>query len=253
MVNQGRVFMQHNLLILGGTSEASALAHLIAKTDIKAIISYAGRVQRIRPQPIQKRIGGFGGVEGLKAYIEGEQITHVIDATHPFAAQMSANAHIACAQSGVQLAALTRPAWQPETGDKWHQVADIRQAVEWLETPARRVMLAIGRLHLDAFTAQPHHFYLLRLVDSPEIAPDFLNKKLLVSRGPFTPEADLKLLKEHQIDLVVSKNAGGQGAYAKILAARELGIDVVMINRPVLPQRLELYHPEAVLDWLNQS
>ena len=112
---------------------------------------------------------------------------------------------------------------------------------------------AIGRLHLDAFTAQPHHFYLLRLVDSPEIAPDFLNKKLLVSRGPFTPEADLKLLKEHQIDLVVSKNAGGQGAYAKILAARELGIDVVMINRPVLPQRLELYHPEAVLDWLNQS
>ena len=245
--------MQTHLLILGGTTEATALAHHIAKTDVKAIISYAGRVERIRPQPIEKRIGGFGGVDGLARYISDNQISHVIDATHPFAARMSHNAVEACHQTGTPLAALTRPAWVKESGDKWHHVPDINGAVQALDSMARtprRIMLAIGRMHIDQFTCQPNHFYLLRLVDAPDEAPDFADYALAVSRGPFTFEADKALLEQHQIDLVISKNAGGKGAYAKIEAARALGLEVIMIDRPALPDRTELHSSEAVMSWL---
>ena len=245
--------MQTHLLILGGTTEATALAHHIAKTDINAIISYAGRVERIRPQPIEKRIGGFGGSDGLARYIRDNQISHVIDATHPFAAQMSHNAVEACHQTGTPLAALTRPAWVKESGDKWHHVPDINGAVQALDrltqTP-RRIMLAIGRMHIDQFTCHPDHFYLLRLVDAPDEAPDFPDYALEVSRGPFTLEADKALLEQHQIDLVISKNAGGKGAYAKIEAARALGLEVIMIDRPALPDRTELHSSQAVMNWL---
>lgn len=253
MVNQGIIFMQQKLLILGGTTEATALSHLIAKTGVNAIISYAGRVERIRPQPIQKRIGGFGGTAGLEAYLKAENITHVVDATHPFAAQMSQNAVTACRAANVPLAALTRPAWQKQPGDRWQHVADITAAAAWLNQPARRIMLAIGRMHLNAFTPHPQHFYLLRLVDAPDTAPAFPNHETIISRGPFTQEADMALLKQHQIDLVISKNAGGAGAYAKIEAARRLDIEVLMIDRPALPPRQEFHAPDAILDWLTQA
>ena len=248
--------MQTHLLILGGTTEATALAHHIAKTDVKAIISYAGRVERIRPQPIEKRIGGFGGVEGLARYITENQISHIIDATHPFAAQMSQNAYDACQKTQTPLAALTRPAWEQQPGDNWHHVADISGAVEALEKLSdkkRRIMLAIGRMHIDQFTGLARHFYLLRLVDAPETMPDFTDFAVEVSRGPFTFDADKKLLELHHIDLVISKNAGGKGAYAKIEAARALGLEVIMIDRPNLPSRDELHSPEDVLNWLKKN
>ena len=121
--------MQTNLLILGGTAEASTLAQIIAKTEIKARLSYAGRVDRPRLQPLEMRVGGFGGVAGLAAYLREEKITHLVDATHPFAAQMSHNAHLACAQADVKLLALTRPAWTQRYADNWTTVTNLDAAV----------------------------------------------------------------------------------------------------------------------------
>ena len=251
MINQGSLVMPHNLLILGGTTEASSLAQSISKTDIKATISYAGRVERIRQQPIPKRIGGFGGVSGLVSYLHEHQVTHVIDATHPFASQMSENAIAACREANVPLAAFTRPAWQAQAGDKWSHVPDIAAAAAALSQAPRRVMLAIGRMHLAAFYDQSHHFYLLRLVDAPEAELAFPNKVVEVSRGPFTTEDDKALMSHHQIDLVVAKNAGGKGAYAKIEAARALDIEVMMIDRPVISPRTELSSLPEVHHWLS--
>lgn len=228
-----------NLLVLGGTTEASALAQALAEAQIPATLSYMGRVERPKPQPIPTRIGGFGGVPGLIAYLQAHRITHVIDATHPFAAQMSTNAIAACAATGTPLLALTRPAWQPEPGDRWQRVPDIPAAVAALNGPPRRVLLAIGRMHLAEFAAQPQHHYHLRLVDAPTEPPPLPDHQITLDRGPFSAEADQKLLQDHRIDLIVSKNAGGTGSVSKLIAARALGLPVLMIDRPQLPPRRE--------------
>ncbi|SDW59733.1 precorrin-6A reductase [Ruegeria halocynthiae] len=241
-----------NLLILGGTTEANALAKSVAEQGIPATYSYAGRVDTPRPQPIPTRVGGFGGAEGLARYVRDHGISHVVDATHPFAAQMSGNAVEACAATATSLAALTRPAWVAQEGDNWQHVPDIDGAVDALSGPARRVFLAVGRLHLQDFAVQPQHRYLLRLVDEPESVP-LLNCDVVVSRGPFNFDEDRALMERHGTQLIVSKNAGGTGARAKLDAARALGLPVLMIDRPVLPQRTELAKVEQVLDWLAHT
>ena len=240
-------------MILGGTTEATALGNAVHATGLQALMSLAGRVERPARQPIPRRIGGFGGVSGLADYLRTEQITHVIDATHPFAAQMSRNAVAACAEAGVPLVAFTRPPWTEQAEDHWHRVSDIAAAVAALDRPVCRVMLAVGRMHLKAFAPNSRHFYLLRLVDAPETPPAFLNQRVLVSRGPFTAAADQALMEEFAIDLVVSKNSGGAGAYAKIEAARALGLPVVMIDRPALPVRAEVFSVGDVLDWVHRA
>lgn len=245
--------MSPNLLILGGTTEARRLADAVAAAGHQGIVSYAGRVERPYPTALPHRIGGFGGTEGLATYLRTQEITHVIDATHPFAAQMSAHAVEAAQRTGVPLAALTRPAWQPGAGDNWQAVADIPAAVAALNGPPRRVMLAVGRMHLEDFTPNPQHFYLLRLVDPPEAALPFPDCAVEVSRGPFTEAGDRALMQRHGIDLVVSKNAGGSGARAKLDAARALGLPVMMIDRPALPPRTELHETAAVLDWIAHA
>ena len=236
-----------NILVLGGTTEASALAQALATAQIPATLSYMGRVERPKPQPIPTRIGGFGGVPGLIAYLHDQQITHVIDATHPFAAQMSANAVHACAATGTPLLALTRPAWQPEPGDRWQAVPDMPAAVAALAGPPRRVLLAIGRMHLAEFAAQPQHHYHLRLVDAPSEPPPLPDHAITLDRGPFSAEADEALLKTNRIDLIVAKNAGGSGSVSKLVAARALGLPVLMIDRPILPQRRETHDPAEAL------
>lgn len=245
--------MAANLLILGGTTEATALARAVHEAGVSGVISFAGRVDRPMRQPLPRRIGGFGGVAGLAAYLEEAGVTHVVDATHPFAAQMSRNAVAACAQTKTPLIALTRPPWSPREGDTWQHVPDIAGAVAALDGPARRIMLAVGRMHLDAFAPNPQHFYLLRLVDPPKSPPPFPDHAVLVSRGPFRAEADAALMRDHRIDLVVSKNSGGTGAYAKIEAARHLGLPVLMIDRPDVPARTEVSTTAQVLDWLSHS
>ncbi len=228
------------------------MARTIADLGIPASYSYAGRVDTPRSQPLPVRVGGFGGAEGLARYIQDHGITHVIDATHPFAAQMSRNAIDACNSTGVPMVALTRPAWAQQGGDRWHPVLDVPAAVGALSGPAQRVFLAVGRMHLEEFTAQPQHRYLLRLVDEPRALP-LPNADVVVSRGPFTVEGDRALMERHGTQMVVSKNAGGTGARAKLDAARALGISVVMIDRPALPQRTELSSVAQVLDWLAHS
>jgi precorrin-6A/cobalt-precorrin-6A reductase len=251
MVSQGASAIQPNLLILGGTSEATALAGLVHAADLRATISYAGRVAQPARQPVPRRIGGFGGVEGLVAYLRAHEITHLVDATHPFAAQMSAHAVAAAAEAGVSFCALTRPPWQAEAGDRWQVVADTAAAVRALEGCPRRVMLGLGRLQLGAFAAVPQHFYLLRLVDPPADSLLFPHHHVVVARGPFETAADKALLQDHRIDVVVSKNAGGSGAYAKIAAARALGLPVIMIDRPALPPRRCFTDPHEVIDWVH--
>lgn len=223
----------------------------MADAKIDATLSYAGRVARPRAQPIAQRVGGFGGIEGLTAYLGDNRITHVIDATHPFAAQMSRHAVAACAAVGTPLVALTRPPWQPQPGDTWSSVPDIAGAIAGLQGPARRVLLAIGRLNLGAFAAAPQHHYVLRLVDQPTEPPPLPDHTVIIARGPFESAADTALMREHGIELVVAKNAGGGGADAKLHAARALRIPVIMIERPQLPARHEVHSVDAVLAWLD--
>ena len=235
---------------MGGTTEASALARLIAAEGLQATFSYAGRVANPKAQPIPTREGGFGGPDGLARYIRDHNISHVIDATHPFAAQMSWNASHACHETGVHLLALTRPAWQPVAGDTWQVVPDMEGAVAALSGPAQRVMLALGRLHMNDFAAQPQHHFVLRLVDAPDAPPTLPNHSVVVARGPFDLAGDTALFQEHRVDIIVCKNAGGTGAAAKIEAARALGLPVIMIDRPKLPERAEVATPQAVLEWV---
>ncbi len=217
------------------------------------MLSYAGRVASPKAQPIPVRVGGFGGVEGLFAYVRDNRVTHLIDATHPFAAQMSANAVVAAARAGVEHVTLTRPAWSPVAGDRWTHVMDIDATIAALAGPPRRVMLALGRMHVDAFAVQPQHDYLLRFVDQPARPPGLLRHHLVVDRGPFDVEGDRRLMASHEIDIVVCKNAGGTGASAKLGAARALGLPVIMIDRPVLPTRREVHAVEDVLHWIDHG
>jgi precorrin-6A/cobalt-precorrin-6A reductase len=240
-----------HVLVLGGTMEASALAAALAARGIPATLSYMGRVERPKPQPVPVRVGGFGGVPGLVDWLGAHGVTHLVDATHPFAAQMSTNAVAAAVQTGVPLVALVRPPWAPGPGDRWQCVPDIAGAVAALAGPARRVMLAIGRMHLAEFASQPQHEYLLRLVDPPEVPPPLPRHTVVIDRGPFSAEADRALMVDHRVELVVSKNAGGAGAVAKLQAARALGLPVLMIDRPIVPPRPEVGSVAGVLDWIG--
>lgn len=233
--------------------EASALAAALADRGLTATLSYAGRVESPKAQPVPIRIGGFGGVEGLERYLRDHGITHLVDATHPFAATMSAHAIAAAARAGIAHIALTRPAWAPVADDRWRHVADVDAAVAALAGPAQRVMLALGRMHVNAFVAQPQHHYLLRFVDAPESPPGVPNHSIIVDRGPFSIEGDMRLMQDHRIDLIICKNAGGKGAEAKLIAARRLNLPVVMIDRPALGVRREAYSVDEVLRWLDHG
>lgn len=229
------------------------LARLLAAQGIATTLSYAGRTEAPRAQPVPVRVGGFGGVTGLADYLRHHRVTHLVDATHPFAAAMSAHAVDAARLAGVAHVALTRLAWEPVPGDQWTRVPDIEGAVAALCGPGRRVMLALGRMHVEAFAAQPQHHYLLRFVDAPEQPPILPCHSLIVDRGPFTVASDSQLMQAHAIDLVVCKNAGGKGAEAKLIAARQLGLPVLMIDRPAIPDRAEVYYPKDVLAWLGHD
>lgn len=226
------------------------MAKTVAALNIAATISLAGRVKQPRPQPVPMRVGGFGGAAGLADWLRANAISHVVDATHPFAAQISRNALAACQQAKVPLLTLTRPPWAAMPGDRWTHVADIPAAAAALRQPALRIMLAIGRMHLDQFAINPQHFYLLRLVDTPDAVLPLPKAEVIIDRGPFSEADDRDLLLKHEIQLVVTKNAGGDAAYSKIAAARSLGLPVLMIDRPAMPARSEVHDTGSVLNWI---
>lgn len=239
-------------LILGGTADASLLAAEIARAGIDAVYSYGGRTRAPADQPLPTRIGGFGGVSGLADYIRRENITHVIDATHPFAAEMSRNAIVACAETGTPLIALERSPWTKAPGDSWIEVADVNVAVAALPVAPANVFLAIGRQHIAPFASKPQHAYTLRFVDPPE-APLPFAADVIVSRGPFTLDGELEMMRARGIAWIVARNSGGDGAHAKIDAARMLGLPVIMISRPRLPERLRVESVAEIMQWLGHS
>jgi precorrin-6A/cobalt-precorrin-6A reductase len=246
--------MPIRILVLGGSSEASALARLLAaRPDVEATLSLAGRTARPAREPIAMRSGGFGGVEGLIDYLRIHDVDAVIDATHPFAARMSRNAEEACERLGLPLVALTRAAWEPVAGDHWIEVADAEGAVSALGAAPRRVFLTVGRLSLPAFTAAPLHHYLIRTIDPPKEVEAFPHRELVLARPPFTLDGEERLMREKRIELVVSKNSGGEATYAKIAAARRLHLPVVMIRRPKPAGTRVVEDPAQALDWLEHQ
>ncbi len=241
------------ILLLGGTTEASRLARALCDAGLEAVFSYAGRTDAPVAQPLPVRVGGFGGAEGLAAYLRGEGISHVVDATHPFAAEMSRNAIAACAETGIPLITLERPAWTPGPGDDWQAVADIPSAVAALPQAPARVFLAIGKQTLAPFAAKPQHHYLLRLVDPPELPLPLPQTSVVIARGPFDAVGDTALMRAHGITHIVAKNAGGAGAEAKLTAARALRLPVILIDRPALPPRNRAATVEEVMRWLSHA
>lgn len=246
------------VLILGGTTEANQISRALAAAGIAGVYSYAGRTATPVPQPLPTRVGGFGGVDGLADYIRQERITHVIDATHPFASQMSDHAVEACTTNVTPLIAFLREPWVESPGDKWQHVDSFENAASALPDQPARIFLAIGRQHLAPFAAQPQHFYLLRLVDVPDTVVPLPDAEIVLARGPFTIAGDLALLRDHGITHVVTRNAGGEGARAKLDAARTLGLPVIMIDRPSLdltnlPERRTAQNVDEIMRWLTHS
>jgi len=240
------------VLILGGTTEASSLARLLANdARFEASLSLAGRTAQPAPQALPTRIGGFGGIEGFVRHLRDERIVAVVDATHPYADQMSAHAVAACGRAAIPLASLVRAPWARQAGDDWIAAVDTRAAANAIGREPRRVFLTIGRQELPVFAGAPQHHYLARIIDAP--GDDALppNLSLVQARGPFDLAAETALLRDQRIDVVVSKNAGGEATYAKIAAARALGVPVIMIARPHKPAGHVTETPEDAVDWLD--
>jgi precorrin-6A/cobalt-precorrin-6A reductase len=215
-----------------------------------ATLSLAGATANPAPTPIPRRIGGFGGGEGLAAYLKAQRIGAVVDATHPFASRMSANAVAACCATHTPLVVFTRPPWTPEPGDRWVEVATMDDAVAALGAKPRRVFLTQGRLQLSAFARAPQHRYIVRAIDRPAEIDALPDCKLILARGPFSFADELALLKRERIEALVTKNSGGRATYAKIEAARVLGIEVVMVRRPPASEAETLHGLDAAMAWI---
>jgi precorrin-6A/cobalt-precorrin-6A reductase len=238
------------VLILGGTTEASALARLLAGEPwVAPVLSFAGRTVSPVLPPIPSRIGGFGGVGGLATYLRSEMMDVLIDATHPFAHQISINAERAASAANVPRLVLQRLPWVAEPDDDWQFVATVAEAAAALGETPRRVFLTIGRQDLLPFQAKIHHFYLIRSVDPPDPALLPRGAEILTGRGPFTEAADRALMEQHGIEVLVTKNSGG--ADGKLRAARALGLPVIMVDRRPAPSGETVAEPETALDWLR--
>jgi precorrin-6A/cobalt-precorrin-6A reductase len=245
--------MTARLLILGGTTEAAALARAAAARfgdDLVVTSSLAGRTARPGPIPGQVRIGGFGGPAGLAAYLEEHGIDRVVDATHPFAARMSAEARQACEAAGVPRLILSRPAWRRHPLDRWIEVGDMEAAAGIVARIGRRAWLTIGASEVAAFANVPGVRFLVRLVDPPRHPLPLRFCEVVVGRGPFALADERHLIARHAINVLVCKASGGAATAAKLVAAREYSIPVVMVRRPPAEPGEAVETIEAALDWV---
>jgi len=239
------------VLILGGTAEATQLCELVAASKkVPAIFSLAGRTANPAPQPVPVRIGGFGGAEGLANYLREQRIDVLIDASHPFAERISANATAAAGLAKVSLVVLTRAPWAQVEGDRWTEVDDLDAAALALGEEQRRVLLTSGRLGLAAFESAPQHDYLIRTIDPPE-AMSLPHARIILDRGPFSESAERMLMSDEKIEVLVTKNSGGAATYGKIAAARSLGLPVIMVRPPARPEGLMLHDPHEVMRFIE--
>jgi precorrin-6A/cobalt-precorrin-6A reductase len=242
------------ILILGGTTEARMLAERLAgRPGLDVTLSLAGRTASPVRQPVPIRVGGFGGVVGLANYLLSERIDALIDATHPYASIISANAVVAARKTNVPFAVLLRPPWVAVAGDRWTEVNDVRAAVLVLGKTPRRVFVTLGRNELAPFAGAPQHHYLIRSVDPVDPPLPLSHVNYVTGRGPFAEADDRALMTTHRIEVLVAKNSGGTATYGKIAAARALGIEVIVLCRPPAP---EVPAVESIADaatWLDHA
>jgi precorrin-6A/cobalt-precorrin-6A reductase len=224
--------MPGKVLILGGTQEAAGLARALAAAGVAVVTSFAGRVAVLPELPGEVRVGGFGGAAGLAAYLRDQAITRVIDATHPFAATISAHAVQACAATGIPLERLERPLWPRRPGDRWHWADDPAMAARMAPKLGRTILLTVGAGGLAPFARHGGPHYVLRLIEAPPRRLGFRQATVVLGRGPFTLAEEIALLDRFAIDLLVTKASGGGATQAKLVAARKLAIPVLLIRRP---------------------
>ncbi len=244
------------LLILGGTAEAAALARgAVARFGdaLQVTTSLAGRTERPSPLPGQLRVGGFGGPEGLAAYLRAYGFDWLIDATHPFASRISAQARLACEQANVSRLMLLRPPWRRQPRDRWIEVDDMSAAAAIVGGVGRRAWLTVGSGEIACFSSETEVRFLVRLVDPPRQRLPLPRYEVVVGRGPFTLISERRLVERHAIDVLVSKASGGTATEAKIIAARELSLPVIMVRRPVAVPGAAVETVEAAIDWLAGS
>ncbi|MEO6501340.1 MAG: cobalt-precorrin-6A reductase [Jatrophihabitantaceae bacterium] len=249
------------VLILGGTAEARALAAALEGVPgVRPISSLAGRVADPALPAGQVRIGGFGGAAGLADWLAAEQIAAMVDATHPFAATISWSAAQAADAAGIPILALRRPAWTEGPGDDWRRQPSTEAAARALEqvlemggSPrpgvAERVFLTTGRTGLAPFAGLDRHWFLIRSIEAPQ-PPLPSRHQLVLARGPFSVAQEIALMREHRIQVLVTKDSGGPLTEAKLVAARELRLPVLMIQRPPLPDIAAVPTVDAARDWV---
>ncbi|MFW0790686.1 cobalt-precorrin-6A reductase [Gordonia sp. CPCC 205333] len=240
------------VLILGGTGEARELAKEVVGAGISVISSLAGRVQRPKLPVGEARIGGFGGIEGLADYLRGQEISAVVDATHPFAATITRNAVAACTATSTPLLRLRRPPWEPGPDDRWHRVPDMASAAEYVGAQGGRILLTTGRQDVGVFAGITDAWFLIRVVDKPtaSLPP---HAEILSARGPYRYDDESALMRHHRITTLVTKNSGGALTRDKLDAARDLGVEVVVVERPSEPAGVHRVHDvAAALAWVHR-
>jgi precorrin-6A/cobalt-precorrin-6A reductase len=239
------------ILILGGTAEASKLAARLVAHGHRVISSLAGRTRDPAKLEGEVRIGGFGGARGLTGYIARENVSLLIDATHPFATQISDNALVAAASTKIPFVRLERPAWHARPGDKWTSVTSLEEAVSAI--PARaRVLLALGRQHIAPFSRRGDVHFVVRMIDPPETPLDLIDFELELSK-PGKVEDETAFLTKKRLSHIVCRNSGGSASYTKIKAARDLGLPVIMIDRPRRPGTYTLEDIESVGHFVDET
>jgi precorrin-6A/cobalt-precorrin-6A reductase len=243
------------VLLLAGTAEAAALARLLVAGGVDVTASLAGRTRAPAPLPCPVRTGGFGGAAGLAAALRAGGFGLLVDATHPFAAVMPHHAAAAAAEVGVPRLRLLRPPWQPGPGDRWDEVDDLDAAAARLaEVGIRRVLLTTGRGTLGPFAGLPAAgvAVVVRSIEPPDLPPGLAGAAVVRDRGPYDVAAESALLREHRVDALVTRNSGGTATAAKLTAARDAGVRVVMVRRPPQPSGPSAGTPEEAAAWVSR-
>ena len=241
------------LLILGGTGEAAALARAVCARFGDAIdvtTALAGRTLHPGPIPGMVRIGGFGGAAGLAEYLADQGVDRLVDATHPFAADISRAARLACDQGGVPRLLLVRRPWRRHPLDRWIEVDTVEAAAQIVGRVGRRALLTVGAGEITAFSPATGVRFLVRMIDAPRERLPLRFHEIVLGRGPFALAEERHLLQRHAIDVLVCKASGGAATEAKLVAARELSLPVIMVRRPPVERGLSVDTVDAALDWL---
>ena len=240
------------ILVLGGTHEARLVAGALDASGVPVTSSLATRTASARLPAGDVRMGGFGGHEGLAAWITAHNVAAVLDATHPFAERIAGSAARACAATGTSLLRLERPGWTQQPDDRWHWVDDLPQAAAAIAPLGTRVLLTTGRQGLSAFASTASAWFLVRCIEPPD-PPLPPRHQLLLDRGPYAVEGELALIDEHRLDLVVTKDSGGDHTAAKLEAARRRSLPVLIVRRPPRPAATTVFTVEAAVDWAREQ